>query len=434
MKKKLIIGIISGVCGIAIIIGAVFGIMAIANAPASGTAEERLSAADSLADEGKLTKAENTYESIIEENGAEKEASLGLADVYMKQGKYDEAAKAVKEAIKSNPEDIALYDNLMQVYRDGADTKGAFEYIETIDDKELRRKYIDAAYDRTNENNLVVGNTMGNLSSGGVMAFKDDAIFYCDIAKGNKLFKIEGGKTTQLSDGNISSLNIVGDYIYFVDKARDYSIFKMKTDGSDYVCVKEIMATNLTIIGDKMYFINWNEDCCVYSIDMNGKNLTQITTKPTEHLYAYGQYLFVSDRDSMTGFYRLELDGTNETFLSEDNVYFVSGYDNNIYFRSGNDSLNIYRMTTDGTVYEPLNASRSGYINVSDGGEVFFIDFANNGSIVRMNEDGSGQTILCSDGAENLSIDGDWVYYFSDYHDKKLFRIKKDGSAKECLN
>ena len=98
MKKKLIIGIISGVCGIAIIIGAVFGIMAIVNAPAGGTAEERLSAADSLADEGKLTKAENTYESIIEENGAEKEASLGLADVYMKQGKYDEAAKAVKEA------------------------------------------------------------------------------------------------------------------------------------------------------------------------------------------------------------------------------------------------------------------------------------------------------------------------------------------------
>ena len=51
-----------------------------------------------------------------------------------------------------------------------------------------------------------------------------------------------------------------------------------------------------------------------------------------------------------------------------------------------------------------------------------------------MNEDGSNQKILCSDGAENLSIDGEWVYYFSDYNDKKLFRIKKDGSAKECLN
>ena len=434
MKKKLIIGIIAGICGIAVIVGAVFGIMAIVNSPAGGTAEEKLSAAQTLADEGKLTKAENTYESVIEEIGAEKEASLGLAEVYMQKGKYEDAADAVKKAIAQNPEDTALYDDLMKVYREGADTKEAFEYIDTIDDKELRRKYIDSAYDRTSENNLVVGNTMGNLSSGGVMAFKDDAIFYCDVAKGNKLFKLEGGKTTQLSDGNISSLNIIGDYIYFVDKARDYSIFKMKTDGSDYVCVKEIMATNLTIIGDKMYFINWNDNCRVYSIDMEGKNLTAITEKATELLYAYGQYLFISDRDSMTGFYRIELDGENETFLSEDSVYFISGYDNNIYFRSGNDALNIYRMTTDGTVYEPLNASRSGYVNVSDGGEIFFVDFANNGSIVRMNEDGSGQTILCSDGAENLSIDGDWVYYFSEYYENKLFRIKKDGSVKERLN
>lgn len=430
MNKKLIIGISAGVLVLAAVVLAIVFIM---TAPAGGTVQEREAAAEALVSGGKLTKAANTYESILKDEADNKSASLALSDVYVEKGDFEKAAEALKEAITNSPGDTELYDKLMGVYSMSRDSISALSFIENISDTDLRRKYLNAAYDRTSETPLVIGNTPGNLSSGGVLAFSDDTVFYCDIAKGNSLYALRDGKSTLLCDGNISSLNIVGEYLYFVDKARNYSIFKMKFDGSEYARVADVMATNLIVLGNKMYFINWNEECRVYSMDTNGKNLTQISDISTEMLYCYGTNLYINDRNDEANFYRLSLDGESNTLMGYDSVYFVSGYDNNLYFRQGNEELNIWRMTDDGSVYEPLNNSRSGYINVSDG-YVFFVDFADNGSIIRMNEDGSGAVKLCSDGADNLSADGEYLYYFSDYNDKKLYRIKKDGTGKECLN
>ena len=430
MNKKLIIGISAGVLALA---ASVFAIVFTLTAPAGGTVQERETAAEFLVNNGKLTKAANTYESILKDEAGNKSASLALSDVYVQKGDYDKAAEALKGAIAHSPEDTELYDKLMKIYSMSRDSISALSFIENISDTDLRRKYLNAAYDRTSETPLVIGNTMGNLSSGGVLAFADDTVFYCDIAKGNSLYALRDGKSTLLCDGNVSSLNVVGEYLYFVDKARDYSIFRMKLDGSDHSRVADVMATNLIVLGDIMYFINWNEECRVYSIDTNGKNLTQISDISTEMLYCYGTNLYINDRNDEANFYRISLDGKNKTLLGYESVYFVSGYDNNLYFRQGNEVLNIWRMTNDGSVYEALNNSRSGYINVSDG-YVFFVDFADNGSIIRMNEDGSGAVKLCSDGADNLSADGEYLYYFSDYNDKKLYRIKKDGTGKECLN
>ncbi|MBR2180590.1 MAG: DUF5050 domain-containing protein [Oscillospiraceae bacterium] len=430
MNKKLIIGTAAGILLLAAII---FAIIFISTAPAGGSVQERETAAQALTDRGKLTKAANTYKSILKDDSANRDAAIKLSDVYVQKGDFDNAADSLKQAITHAPDDTELYDKLMGVYFKSRDSISALSFIEDIDDTELRRKYLNAAYDRTSATPLAIGNTMGNLSSGGVLAFADDTVFYCDIAKGNSLFALRDGKSTLLCDGNVSALNIVGDWLYFVDKARDYSIFKMKLDGSEHTRVADVMATNLIVIGDKMYFINWNEECRVYSMDTNGKNLTQLSDISTEMLYCYGTNLYINDRNDEANFYRLSLDGKSKTLMGYESVYFVSGYDNNLYFRQGNDELNIWRMTADGSVYEPLNNSRSGYINVSDG-YVFFVDFADNGSIIRMNEDGSGAVKLCSDGANNLSSDGEYLYYFSDYNDKKLYRIKKDGTEKECLN
>ncbi len=430
MNKKLIIGILAGVLLLA---AAILAIIFIMTAPAGGTVQEREVAAQALVDNGKFAKAANTYESILKDEAGNKSASLALSDVYVMKADFDKAAETLKRAIAQSPEDTELYDALMSVYFRSRDSISALSFIESISDTSLRRKYLNAAYDRTSDTPLVIGNTMGNLSSGGALAFAADAVFYCDIAKGNSLYALRDGKSTLLCDGNVSSLNIVGDWLYFVDKARDYSIFKMKFDGSEHTRVADVMATNLIVIGDKMYFINWNEECRVYSMDTSGKNLTRVSDISTEMLYCYGTNLYINDRNDEANFYRLSLDGKSKTLMGYESVYFVSGYDNNLYFRQGNEELNIWRMTDDGSVYEPLNNSRSGYINVSDG-YVFFVDFADNGSIIRMNEDGSGAVKLCSDGANNLSADGEYLYYFSDYNDKKLYRIKKDGTGKKCLN
>ena len=84
MKKKIIISAIASVIVLAAVITAV---VFISNAAVKGSAEERLTAANALQEDGKLTKAENTYKSILEEDSGNKDAAIGLADVYVKKGK-----------------------------------------------------------------------------------------------------------------------------------------------------------------------------------------------------------------------------------------------------------------------------------------------------------------------------------------------------------
>ena len=175
MNKKLIIGICAALIVVAV---AVMAAVLVSSSALDGTAEERISGAEALVEEGKLAKAENTYKSVIEENAADKEAASGLADVYVQKGNYADAAEALKKAISYNPDDVALYDKLMGIYRESGETIEALQYIESIEDSKIRRKYLDAAYDRMSETPLAVGNTMGNLASGGTFAFYEDKIFY----------------------------------------------------------------------------------------------------------------------------------------------------------------------------------------------------------------------------------------------------------------
>lgn len=412
------------------------------------TAAESVQETDNkeLSDDEKKALGSETqgYKEKLETNAADTESSIALSRVYADRGQYTDAAETVKKAITYEPQNTVLYDELMGIYQQSGNTAEALSYINTISDDAVRRKYLDEVYDRNSDNALVMGNTMGNLTTGGKFAFDGDAVYYCDVAKGSCLTKLQNGASSVLVDSNTESLNISGEYIYFVDKA-DYCIYKMKKDGSEKVKVSDTMATNLAVFGNKMYFINWGDECRVYSMNIDGSGLTKVSDMSTEVLYIYGPYIYITDRNNQRELYRVSIKDGSSYMMSMDVAYFVTGYDNNIYFRaersamyddwSGEEqggNLAVYRMTADGTVYEQINNSRSGYLN-ADKGALFFTNFEEE-ALYKVNADGTGLVKLCDDDAAYTAINGDYVYYFSDNDGKKLYRIRKDGTGRERLN
>ena len=390
-------------------------------------------------DNRKLTKEEKkaldseteAYKETLETNSADTEASIELGRVYAEHGQYTDAAKTIKKAISYAPDNETLYNELMGVYKESGNTPEALSYIDTISDDATRRKYIDDAYDRNSTNSLVMGNTMGNLSAGGMIAFDGDTVYFCDIAKGNVLTRLQNGKADVLVQTNTSHLNIIGEYIYFVDK-KDYCIYKIKKDGSELSKISDTMATDLVILGNKMYFINWGDECKVYSMNLDGSGEKKVSDISTEVLYVYGPYIYVSDRNSMRELYRISIEDGSSYMLTMDEAFFVTGYDDMIFFRNGSDALNVYCMTATGEIYSPINTARSGYLN-ADKGYLYFTNFEEE-ALYKVREDGTELTKLCDGDPSYTSVNGDYLYFFSDNDGKKLYRIRKDGTGKESLN
>ena len=428
MKKKVAL-----ITAIAILLAALVacGIYFITTAPAGGSIEERMAAADAFVEEGKFKKAENTYKSIIKENPADVATSKKLSEFYLKTRDFEKAEELSEQMISNNREDFSLYEDRLRIYRESGDVTGAFSFIGSISDTELRRRCVDAVYDREASCSILMGNTPGNYANDSLIAFGGDAVFYSNPADNKRLYKYENGVNTMLYDGKVTSVNVLGDYVYFIDENEKSRIFRISTSGDEWGQVADIPVKSLMIIGGKMYFINLT-DMKAYRMETDGKDLQKLSDNKTMKLYYYGAKLYTENERDMDTTLRMSLDGENEEIYLSNSAYFVTGYDNMLYFRDNTD-VGIWAVSMSGGMYDRVHESRSGYINAKDG-YVYFIDLENNGSIVKMDPECTEKSLLAGDDARNLALDKNYVYYFSKGEGSKLCRINTDGTNKVVLN
>lgn len=102
-----------------------------------------------------------------------------------------------------------------------------------------------------------------------------------------------------------------------------------------------------------------------------------------------------------------------------------------IYFRNPGDDGTLYRVQTDGSARERLSDDSVFCINVS-GDWIYYISYINHidTELYRIRTDGSGREKL-SDGftAHSIMVSGDWIYFRNHTADGRVYRIKIDGSG-----
>ena len=67
-------------------------------------------------------------------------------------------------------------------------------------------------------NDNAVGNTAGNLNNGGLFCEYNDKIYFANPYDYNKLYVMDSDCTNamKLSDDSVGSINVCGNYIYYV--------------------------------------------------------------------------------------------------------------------------------------------------------------------------------------------------------------------------
>lgn len=311
------------------------------------------------------------------------------------------------------------------------------------------------------------GNSLANINNFGLASVQGGFIYYSNYSDNQNLYKMkaDGSSNTKLnSDGGVSHINVLGDWIYY--SGNDGKLYRMKVDGSQKSIFinEEVYFSYVT--ADFIYFYSngslnrmkldgsartsiiasadqWNyyiSGGFVYYID-NGKLLkvktdgtqnTTIINGDVDQLAVSGNNIYFVNYEQKL--YKTGLDGKVKVQITDDKVRNINLSGNWIYYINASDESNVYKVALDGTF-----RTRVGNLSVYDsinivGDNIFCANVILNSTIYRMASDGSGKIKIGSGMAGSFKFINDRVYYVDISDSNKIKSMKTDGAELSSMN
>ncbi len=283
----------------------------------------------------------------------------------------------------------------------------------------------------------VLGNTSGNANNLGIYAQQGDWIYYSDIMGDYHLskMKIDGSEVSDLSDELVLSINVIGDWIYYVG-SQEMNIYKIKTDGTGKTQLGTLHAapySNLIVQNDMIYFTNPDEQGMLYSMTTDGTNAKKLSDKKVFRIIVEGEWIYyiaalVNEQTYETAYElrKIKTNGTGDVSLDPEAGYNLLIDHDWLYYTVASENNRLYRIKTNG----------QGRIKLSDD-NITMLNLANEklyytttpGYYLKVCElDGSGSTQLIDETASGIFIVGDWLFFSSVTNMGRIFKVKLDGT------
>lgn len=308
-----------------------------------------------------------------------------------------------------------------------------------------------------------IGNNNNNL---GCANIQGDWIYYMSLANDgmeiaiNKI-KTDGTEKQLLiqKDWEIYSINVVGDYMYFVafepveegeqeegtTAYQNNKIYKMSLDGKELTVLNDGhftgAITSIYVVKDRIYYVGENYN--IYSMDLFGGDRTRINDAETGFIGVTDKYILYNDYpenpESESDFvtYIMNLDGSDARIVNGKRLYNPNVIGDVIYYVNSDNNA-IHKVNVDGTNDEKIYDSKAYNMNVQNG-YIYYLNYRDESEdssddtvcIHKVKADGSNHEIIAE--MENytsfINILGDWIYY-TDHSDNQYFinLVKTDGS------
>lgn len=312
-----------------------------------------------------------------------------------------------------------------------------------------------------------VGNNNNNL---GCANIQGDWIYYMSLANEGMEIAINRVKTDGTGkevlvqkDWEVYSINVVGNYLYFVAfepteeiEAESTStayqknrIYKMSLDGKELKVLNDgnfnSEGISIYVVKDRIYYIG--KDYNIYSMDTDGGDRKKVSDTQTGFIGITDKYILYNDYpenpDNEYDFvtYIMKLDGTEKRTVNDKRLYNPNIIGDTIYYVNSENNA-IHKVNVDGSNDTKIYESRAYNMNVH-GDWIYYLDY-------KTGSEDSSDDVVCihkvkTDGTEHevivemenytsfINILGDWIYY-TDHSDNAYYinLIKTDGS--ETIN
>ncbi len=250
-----------------------------------------------------------------------------------------------------------------------------------------------------------IGNTAGNLNSGGLFCEYNNRIYFSNPYDGGKLYSMDPDCTNieYMSDDKVNSINACGKFLYYIKNNGDAS-------GSSSVIFR-------------------GEIYGVVRAKLNGSHTTTLVSGYCSDLALAGNSLvYNASRNSTEVTYSIGINGKDSKVIADINVPNACIDDGAVIYSSNSDNHAIYSMNvTDGENTLYLNANTY-MANIVDN-NLYYIDLDNDYALTKVDLDTSARTVLTTDHCVLYNVYDDVIYYQKENDEHALMRMNVDGSS-----
>lgn len=286
------------------------------------------------------------------------------------------------------------------------------------------------------------GNSIGNISNGGLVAQSGDWIYYQHTNDGFKLYKMraDGSEKTKLNDNISYCINVVEDWIYYINNSdidAPQCIYKMRTDGSENTKLNDSMSEDINVIGDWIYYKKYcgNGDWKLHKLAVDGSQEIMLYDRAISDFCVTNDWIYFTDYEDGWDYSlcKIRTDGSGKTKLINRNAYDINIEGDWIYYTIGGlEDKVIRKIRTDGKDETKVNRDGSFYMNVI-GGWIYYSNWNDGNKLYKIRTDGSQNTKLTDDECVNIHIIDEWIYYTIDFGNGELYRIRKEGTDRQII-
>lgn len=270
-----------------------------------------------------------------------------------------------------------------------------------------------------------VGNTSGNLVSGGHFAQVQDALVFSGLSMEMPgMYRMENNSLESnvelISPDQGRSLNVWKEWLYYINESDNSSIYRMRSDGSETQLVLDQSVGNLMIKGNWMYFISHFDNQRIYRAKVDGSQLSAISQ--SQGLFSFGldgDWLVFASGQGQT-MVKVKLDGSEEQIVTSIPSTYLLVYQGWIYYGDDNSRVALSKVRLDGTDNQKLITSMASHVHVYQD-YIYYYD-GRLGVVLRMDMDGSNVISITGFG------DYGWIHIFND----RLYMF--DNSAFQWLS
>ena len=278
------------------------------------------------------------------------------------------------------------------------------------------------------------GNSLGNTLVNGFAGKNGDFIFYeafldrddpIEIALCKENLKT--GKKEKLYDGEVRSLNVYGEWVYFCPVNRynydESPLYRIRIDGKKLEKISDAVCEFTCIVDNYIYYVDRGDQNKLYRINLDGSNKQLICEERCWSINVVDDVIYCMANDAIK---KMTLDGKNRTEIINGKFCQVNYHDGWLYYIT-DDGSKIYKVRTDGTDKKTITTDSTGFFTI-DNNKIYYYS----GNLYCIDLDGNNKRKLGE--AFVGSIIDDWVYSYEMYEDWTVpVRISIDGMKREEL-
>lgn len=279
----------------------------------------------------------------------------------------------------------------------------------------------------------------GKYTNGGLVAWKDNLVFFINSADYNKLYNYDeqSAKFNRINNDSSSNIFIDDNWIYYQDLFNK-KLFRIRLDGTDHEIISEAPMTynsffSYFVVDNWIYYKWWDFDGNggIYRLSTDGDTLKSILengVRVMDFFFADDWIYYTSLDDSFI--YKIGIDGGDPVMIGDYAANEIIVYEGYLYFK--NNEFKLYRVSIDGGEAIKLSENEIIFYNIFDNW-IYYTNRDDNFRLYKMRTDGSENQRISNDKASMIHIINSWIYFCNIDDEGRIYRIKTDGSQKQDI-